>query len=154
MTNSKELKEKIIRELAVKNLANAESVVGIRRDDFTSEDFQEIHWAIHENVKRHINEWRIEEVITFNGHYGGDFYGEMKKIMLLHQSADLSKYDELGSLVTDPRKMIFKETYPVEQWIEVEQALSQSQQQTQIEQPPKSNFPFGGSGGSSGSGKY
>jgi lipase chaperone LimK len=78
----------------------------------------------------------------------------MKESMLLHQSARLGNYDEEGVLNTEPWKMFRKKDYPAEQWIEVEQALSQSQQQAQVEQPPKSNFPLGGFGGSSGSGKY
>jgi len=149
MVNSKELKEKIISELKMKNLADAESMLGIRRENFTEEDFWEVHLAIAENIKSHINEWRIEEVVTFNGYYGGDFYGEKKETILFHQSAQLGKYDELGTLVVDPRKMQFKESYPIERWKEIENALnnqhqedtpsipSSQEQQTQQEQPLK-----------------
>lgn len=141
MTNSKELKEKIIRELEVKNLAEAESLLGVnRREQLTEEDFQTVIRAITDNIKRHINEWRIEEVITFNGYYGGAYYGEMKDIMLLHRSARLGDYDKEGVLNTDPRKMFWKKDYPAEQWAEIEQALSQSQQQAQ----QQTSFPWKG----------
>jgi len=56
MVNSRELKEKIIRELAVKNLAEANSLLGVRREHFTEGDFKEVYHAINENIKRHINE--------------------------------------------------------------------------------------------------
>jgi hypothetical protein len=56
MKNSKELKEQIIRELAIKNLAEANSLLGVRREHFTEEDFREVQHAINENIKHHINE--------------------------------------------------------------------------------------------------
>lgn len=152
MKDSKELKEKIITELAVKNLAEANSLLGVRREHFTEGDFREVQQVISENIKHHINEWRIEEVVTFNGYYGGTYYGEIKESMLLHQSVKLGDYDEEGVLNTEPWKMFRKKDYPAEQWSEIEQILNQSQQQSQIEQPPKSKFPFFDSSG--GGNKY
>jgi hypothetical protein len=75
-------------------------------------------WTVElevENIKRHLNEWEIRQVMTFNGLSGR--YEEEWKLAMVHQTANLREdnYNHLGRLNIDPSKICFEGSYHFEQ---------------------------------------
>ncbi|MCE8162781.1 MAG: hypothetical protein I3273_01570 [Candidatus Moeniiplasma glomeromycotorum] len=93
-------------------------------------NFQQARRNMIDNIKQHIDEWKIEEMITFNGHWY-DYekeewikYGDEKReVMLIHQSAKV-EWNRYGGLEINSEKMLYKQRFSSEEWAGIERVLS------------------------------
>jgi len=115
-----------------------------------------------EDIKNHIHEFELEEVLVFNGHFWNGtnwvkYDNEKREVMLIHKSViELEKkYNQFGALEVHHGKMFDKQIIGEQGWVEIERAkLRSEQKRTSYHQTssPKDNRPQGGSGGNKGGG--
>lgn len=115
------------------------------------DDYQEVKRAITESIKQKADEWLIENTLVAKGK--GAYAYKQKDVLLIHKSF-VPKYDsEYGQLIVKYGKVHWKSGFSDHQWAEIEQAISQSWQQSQQVEQSK-NFPFPSSGFDSSSNKH
>ena len=96
----------------------------VDKEQFTEMDYQGLKQKVIEDIKTSLKKWEFDKAVCWWD----------KK-----EATKMNEYSVLKSS-KDPKRIYYKNAFSLQEWAEIEQVLSQSQQQVQIEQPPKSNF--------------
>jgi hypothetical protein len=93
-------------------------------------------------IKQCKEEWKIEKILTFDGHYGSEEYKEWSE-MLINNFAKLEYRQETVTAATGKHlnvisgKMYFKNDFTSDEWKEVEQVLNNQSQNPQQDEKKK-----------------
>ena len=141
MTSRQELKEKIVREL-LPNLSVDPRGAYVKSDELVNKVYEDFEHCYFDSLP-------IVNIDPKNVLVPED-YQEITQLLVdeIKQHANEWKIEPEGKLTIvkcDSGRKHYKEGFAKHRWGQIEQALSQ--QQTQIQQPPKPNFPFSGSSG-------